>query len=159
MKSVISLWQLLDGVPNMDIAVIGHSENILRQYMTFGDKPKNAVYAFSTLMTDVYGWNMDALAISSMTAILDKQETEKKIQIIVSDGLPHPITGKPVKVEIQDLLLKNKKKGITTIAVAITGDESEWERFQDIYENVPIIKVDNPAKLSKQMVSIVKRFV
>lgn len=159
MKSVISLWQLLDGVPNMDIAVIGHSENILRQYMTFGDKPKNAVYAFSTLMTDVCGWNMDALAISSMTAILDKQETEKKIQIIVSDGLPHPITGKPVKVEIQDLLLKNKKKGITTIAVAITGDESEWEQFQDIYENVPIIKVDNPAKLSKQMVSIVKRFV
>lgn len=157
-KAVIRLYQLFDSIPNIDLAVIGHN-NAVYQYMAFGVKPKNAVYAFSKLNKHYHSSNVDAPVISGMSSVLKMQNTEKKIEFIISDGIPNSSSySKSAKEEIQDVLKANRKLGIITFALAITSDGA-WMQFQDIYESVPIIKIEEPSDLAKKMVQIVKRYV
>lgn len=158
-KTIIRLYQLLESVPNIDLAIVGHNDTIY-QYMAFGEKPKNAVYAFSEISKHYGSCNTDAPVISGMSSILKLQDSGKKIEFIISDGIPNSSScDKTAKEEIQEVLKENRKLGISTFALAIVSSERAWKQFQDIYNSVPIIKIDNPSDLPKKMVQIVKRYV
>ena len=171
-KTAIRLFHLLDGIENVDLSIIGHNshwmgdgrEIYVYPYLLFGEKPSDGAYCLGEMATRFDNGNVDAVVFAGMSESLKAQDAERKVEIIISDGLPHPSFAAHeqhvrAEEEVQKVLLRNKKSGIQTIAFAITDSQHEWECFQGIYSDIPIQRIEDPVELPGKMIQLVKRLV
>lgn len=142
---------------NIPVSITGHSENggvILDEYVTFEDTSKNR--KLKLLNISAGGCNRDGFALRYCMDILDKRPEEKKIMILVSDGLPNSnnYSGASAARDLTSIKNEYQKKGIFLIAAAIDDDK---ERIRDIYGN-SFLDISDITNLPIKMASIISRF-
>lgn len=154
--AAITLYRIFEYVPNLDIAIYGHStsgEVQIYDYADFGIKPKDVEKRLQNI--SARGGNIDIVAVTSMAENLLKQEAEARVMFIITDGLPYSyVRDKTPEQELSEAADKYTRKGIDIIVASIGSDE---ERLRHIYKNQRFLNISNPSELPRKVVDVIKR--
>lgn len=156
--AAITLYRLCKDIPNLDVAIYGHSTSGHVQifpYTDFGLKQKDVEERLCNITHR--GGNYDAIPITAMGENLLAQNAEKRMMFIITDGLPYSaITTKTAEQELTDIANKFSRKGIEIIVASIGDDE---ERLRSIYRNQKFLNISDPSELPGRVVRIIKKSV
>ena len=155
--AAMGMYKTLAELEHFDVAVYGHTsiydEVIINRYIDFGFKPKDPIKVLAGIYSD--GGNIDEVAVTALGERLKSQMVDKKIMIIISDGLPHSMIGH-AKTRLRDLV-KEYVKGGFNVFVAALG--SEKAKIDKIYEDVSFIDITDPSELPTNMLRAIKRTI
>jgi Mg-chelatase subunit ChlD len=154
--AAITLYRIFEYVPNLDIAIYGHStsgEVQIYDYADFGIKPKDVEKRLYNV--SARGGNIDIVAVTAMAENLLKQEAEARVMFIITDGLPYSyVRNMTPEQELSEAADKYTRKGIDIIVASIGSDE---ERLRGIYKNQRFLNISNPSELPRKVVDVIKR--
>ena len=159
MKATMLLYDFATGL-GIPVFVAGHNA-ILGQvnYQIMADFEKvseNDKYRLAHMYLN--GCNRDGAAIEVSSSLLAKRSEDVKLLFIISDGQPNDGTykGETAKKDIQDILTKYRRKGITTFATAIGSDK---DKIKAIYGD-GYLDITDLSQFPKQLTNmVVKRIM
>ena len=159
MTAAIVLYELFEKIPNLDIAIYGHTAKfgkvVIYQYMDFGIKKRRENILDTLCGIQARGGNIDIVPISAMAENLLKQDADKRIMFIVTDGQPH--TWNPdmtAEEELRQAANKYSKKGLDIIVASIGDDEKV---LKNIYNGQKFLSISDPSELPKKIADAIKR--
>lgn len=155
--AAMGMYKTLAELEHFDVAVYGHTstydEVIINRYIDFGFKPKDPIKVLAGIYSD--GGNIDEVAVTALGERLKSQMVDKKIMIIISDGLPHSMIGH-AGTRLRDLVKEYVKGGFNVFVAALGSDKAKIDR---IYEDVSFIDITDPSELPTNMLRAIKRTI
>ena len=155
--AAMGMYKTLAELEHFDVAVYGHTcgfdEVIINRYIDFGFKPKKPIEMLAGMYAD--GGNIDEIAVTALGERLKSQMVDKKIMIIISDGLPHSLIGH-AETRLRDLVKGYVKEGIHVFVAALGSDKAKIDK---IYEDVSFIDITDPSELPTNMLRAIKRTI
>ena len=155
--AAMGIYKTLAELEHFDVAVYGHAstcdEVIINRYIDFGFKPKKPIEMLAGMYAD--GGNIDEIAVTALGERLKSQMVDKKIMIIISDGLPHSMIGH-AETRLRDLVNEYVKDGIHVFVAALGSDKA---KINKIYEDVSFIDITVPSELPTNMLRAIKRTI
>lgn len=155
--AAMGMYKTLAKLEHFDVAVYGHTstydEVIINRYIDFGFKPKDPIKVLAGIYSD--GGNIDEVAVTALGERLKSQMVDKKIMIIISDGLPHSMIGH-AETRLRDLVNEYVKDGIHVFVAALGSDKTKIDK---VYENVSFIDITDPSELPTNMLRAIKRTI
>lgn len=155
--AAMGMYKTLAELEHFDIAVYGHTsgydEVIINRYIDFGFKPKSPIEMLAGMSAT--GGNIDEVAVTALGERLKSQMVDKKIMIIISDGLPHSMIGH-AETRLRDLVKGYVKDGIHVFVAALGSDKANIDK---IYEDVSFIDITDPSELPTNMLRAIKRTI
>ena len=155
--AAMGMYKTLAELEHFDVAVYGHTstydEVIINRYIDFGFKPKNPIKVLAGIYSD--GGNIDEVAVTALGERLKSQMVDKKIMIIISDGLPHSMIGR-AETRLRDLVKEYVKGGFNVFVAALGSDKAKIDK---IYEDVSFIDITDPSELPTNMLRAIKRTI
>lgn len=155
--AAMGMYKTLAELEHFDVAVYGHTstydEVIINRYIDFGFKPKDPIKVLAGIYSD--GGNIDEVAVTALGERLKSQMVDKKIMIIISDGLPHSMIGH-AETRLRDLVKGYVKDGIHVFVAALGSDKANIDK---VYENVSFIDITDPSELPTNMLRAIKRTI
>ena len=155
--AAMGMYKTLAELEHFDVAIYGHTstydEVIINRYIDFGFKPKNPVKVLAGIYSD--GGNIDEVAVTALGERLKSQMVDKKIMIIISDGLPHSMIGH-AETRLRDLVKEYVKDGFNVFVAALGSDKANIDK---VYENVSFIDITDPSELPTNMLRAIKRTI
>lgn len=155
-NAAITLYKIFEYIPNLDIAIYGHStrgEVEIYDYADFGIKQKDMVARLSNI--SARGGNIDVVPITVMAENLLQQDADSRIMFIITDGLPYSyVKGKTPEEELTEVANNYSRKGIEIIVASIGDDE---EVLKNIYKCQRFLSLSNPTELPRKVVNVIKR--
>lgn len=155
--AAMGMYKTLAELEHFDVAVYGHTskydEVIINRYIDFGFKPKDPIKVLAGIYSD--GGNIDEVAVTALGERLKSQMVDKKIMIIISDGLPHSMIGH-AKTRLRDLVKEYVKGGFNVFVAALGSDKAKIDK---IYEDVSFIDITDPSELPTNMLRAIKRTI
>lgn len=120
---------------------------------------KNFIYNLDEekVLAGIYsdGGNIDEVAVTALGERLKSQMVDKKIMIIISDGLPHSMIGH-AETRLRDLVKEYVKGGFNVFVAALGSDKAKIDK---IYEDVSFIDITDPSELPTNMLRAIKRTI
>ena len=126
---------------------------IINRYIDFGFKPKDPIKVLAGIYSD--GGNIDEVAVTALGERLKSQMVDKKIMIIISDGLPHSMIGH-AETRLRDLVKEYVKDGFNVFVAALGSDKAKIDK---IYEDISFIDITDPSELPTNMLRAIKRTI
>lgn len=155
--AAMGMYKTLAELEHFDVAVYGHTskydEVIINRYIDFGFKPKDPIKVLARIYSD--GGNIDEVAVTALGERLKSQMVDKKIMIIISDGLPHSMIGH-AETRLRDLVKEYVKGGFNVFVAALGSDKAKIDK---IYEDVSFIDITDPSELPTNMLRAIKRTI
>ena len=155
--AAMGMYKTLAELEHFDVAVYGHTstydEVIINRYIDFGFKPKDPIKVLAGIYSD--GGNIDEVAVTALGERLKSQMADKKIMIIISDGLPHSMIGH-AETRLRDLVKEYVKGGFNVFVAALGSDKA---KINKIYEDVSFIDITDPSELPTNMLRAIKRTI
>ena len=155
--AAMGMYKTLAELEHFDVAVYGHTsiydEVIINRYVDFGFKPKDPIKVLAGIYSD--GGNIDEVAVTALGERLKSQMVDKKIMIIISDGLPHSMIGH-AETRLRDLVKEYVKGGFNVFVAALGSDKANIDK---IYEDVSFIDITDPSELPTNMLRAIKRMI
>lgn len=155
--AAMGMYKTLAELEHFDVAVYGHistyDEVIINRYIDFGFKPKDPIKVLAGIYSD--GGNIDEVAVTALGERLKSQMVDKKIMIIISDGLPHSMIGH-AETRLRDLVKEYVKDGFNVFVAALGSDKANIDK---VYENVSFIDITDPSELPTNMLRAIKRTI
>lgn len=155
--AAMGMYKTLAKLEHFNVAVYGHTggydEVIINRYIDFGFKPKKPIEMLAGMYAD--GGNIDEIAVTALGERLKSQMADKKIMIIISDGLPHSLIGH-AETRLRDLVKRYVKEGIHVFVAALGSDKANIDK---IYEDVSFIDITDPSELPTNMLRAIKRTI
>lgn len=155
--AAMGMYKTLAGLEHFDVAIYGHTstydEVIINRYIDFGFKPKDPIKVLAGIYSD--GGNIDEVAVTALGERLKSQMVDKKIMIIISDGLPHSMIGH-AETRLRDLVKEYVKDGFNVFVAALGSDKANIDK---IYEDVSFIDITDPSELPTNMLRAIKRTI
>lgn len=155
--AAMGMYKTLAELEHFDVAVYGHTstydEVIINRYVDFGFKPKDPIKMLAGIYSD--GGNIDEVAVTALGERLKSQMVDKKIMIIISDGLPHSMIGH-AETRLRDLVKEYVKDGFNVFVAALGSDKAKIDK---IYEDVSFIDITDPSELPTNMLRAIKRTI
>ena len=155
--AAMGMYKTLAELEHFDVAVYGHTstydEVIINRYIDFGFKPKDPIKVLAGIYSD--GGNIDEVAVTALGERLKSQMVDKKIMIIISDGLPHSMIGH-AETRLRDLVKEYVKDGFNVFVAALGSDKAKIDK---IYEDVSFIDITDPSELPANMLRAIKRTI
>ena len=155
--TAMGMYKTLAELEHFDVAVYGHTstydEVIINRYIDFGFKPKDPIKVLAGIYSD--GGNIDEVAVTALGERLKSQMVDKKIMIIISDGLPHSMIGH-AETRLRDLVKEYVKGGFNVFVAALGSDKAKIDK---IYEDVSFIDITDPSELPTNMLRAIKRTI
>lgn len=155
--AAMGMYKTLAELEHFDVAVYGHTstydEVIINRYIDFGFKPKDPIKVLAGIYSN--GGNIDEVAVKALGERLKSQMVDKKIMIIISDGLPHSMIGH-AETRLRDLVKGYVKGGFNVFVAALGSDKAKIDK---IYEDVSFIDITDPSKLPTNMLRAIKRTI
>lgn len=155
--AAMGMYKALAELEHFDVAVYGHTstygEVIINRYIDFGFKPKDPIKVLAGIYSD--GGNIDEVAVTALGERLKSQMVDKKIMIIISDGLPHSMIGH-AETRLRDLVKEYVKGGFNVFVAALGSDKAKIDK---IYEDVSFIDITDPSELPTNMLRAIKRTI
>lgn len=155
--AAMGMYKTLAELEHFDVAVYGHTltynEVIINRYIDFGFKPKDPIKVLAGIYSD--GGNIDEVAVTALGERLKSQIVDKKIMIIISDGLPHSMIGH-AETRLRDLVNEYVKDGIHVFVAALGSDKANIDK---VYENVSFIDITDPSELPTNMLKAIRRTI
>lgn len=155
--AAMGMYKTLAELEHFDVAVYGHTcgydEVIINRYIDFGFKPKKPIEMLAGMYAG--GGNIDEIAVTALGERLKSQMVDKKIMIIISDGLPHSLIGH-AETRLRDLVKGYVKEGIHVFVAALGSDKANIDK---IYEDVSFIDITDPSELPTNMLRAIKRTI
>lgn len=155
--AAMGMYKTLAELEHFDVAVYGHTstydEVIINRYIDFGFKPKDPIKVLAGIYSD--GGNIDEVAVTALGERLKSQMVDKKIMIIISDGLPHSMIGH-AETRLRDLVKEYVKGGFNVFVAALGSDKAKIDK---IYEDVSFIDITDPSELPTNMLRVIKRTI
>lgn len=155
--AAMGMYKTLAELEHFDVAVYGHTstydEVIINRYIDFGFKPKDPIKVLAGIHSD--GGNIDEVAVTALGERLKSQMVDKKIMIIISDGLPHSMIGH-AETRLRDLVKEYVKGGFNVFVAALGSDKTKIDK---IYEDVSFIDITDPSELPTNMLRAIKRTI
>ena len=155
--AAMGMYKTLAELEHFDVAVYGHTstydEVIINRYIDFGFKPKDPIKVLAGIYSD--GGNIDEIAVTALGERLKSQMVDKKIMIIISDGLPHSMIGH-AETRLRDLVKEYVKGGFNVFVAALGSDKANIDK---IYEDVSFIDITDPSELPTNMLRAIKRTI
>lgn len=155
--AAMGMYKALAELEHFDVAVYGHTstydEVIINRYIDFGFKPKDPIKVLAGIYSD--GCNIDEVAVTALGERLKSQMVDKKIMIIISDGLPHSMIGH-AETRLRDLVKEYVKGGFNVFVAALGFDKAKIDK---IYEDVSFIDITDPSELPTNMLRAIKRTI
>lgn len=155
--AAMGMYKTLAELEHFDVAVYGHTltydEIIINRYIDFGFKPKDPIKVLAGIYSG--GGNIDEVAVTALGERLRSQMVDKKIMIIISDGLPHSMIGH-AETRLRDLVKGYVKDGIHVFVAALGSDKANIDK---IYEDVSFIDITDPSELPTNMLRAIKRTI
>lgn len=155
--AAMGMYKTLAELEHFDVAVYGHTssydEVVINRYIDFGFKPKDPIKVLAGIYSD--GGNIDEVAVTALGERLKSQMVDKKIMIIISDGLPHSMIGH-AETRLRDLVKEYVKGGFNVFVAALDSDKAKIDK---IYEDVSFIDVTDPSELPTNMLRAIKRTI
>lgn len=155
--AAMGMYKTLAELEHFDVAVYGHTstydEVIINRYIDFGFKPKDPIKVLAGIYSD--GGNIDEVAVTALGERLKSQMVDKKIMIIISDGLPHSMIGH-AETRLRDLVKEYVKGGFNVFVAALGSDKAKIDK---IYEDVSFIDIIDPSELPTNMLRAIKRTI
>lgn len=155
--AAMGMYKTLAELEHFDVAVYGHTstydEVIINRYIDFGFKPKDPIKVLAGIYSD--GGNVDEVAVTALGERLKSQMVDKKIMIIISDGLPHSMIGH-AETRLRDLVKEYVKDGFNVFVAALGSDKAKIDK---IYEDVSFIDITDPSELPTNMLRAIKRTI
>lgn len=155
--AAMGMYKTLAELEYFDVAVYGHTstydEVIINRYIDFGFKPKDPIKVLAGIYSD--GGNIDEVAVTALGERLKSQMVDKKIMIIISDGLPHSMIGH-AETRLRDLVKEYVKDGFNVFVAALGSDKAKIDK---IYEDVSFIDITDPSELPTNMLRAIKRTI
>lgn len=155
--AAMGMYKTLTELEHFDVAVYGHTstydEVIINRYIDFGFKPKDPIKVLAGIYSD--GGNIDEVAVTALGERLKSQMVDKKIMIIISDGLPHSMIGH-AETRLRDLVKEYVKDGFNVFVAALGSDKANIDK---VYENVSFIDITDPSELPTNMLRAIKRTI
>lgn len=155
--AAMGMYKTLAELEHFDVAVYGHTggydEVIINRYIDFGFKPKKPIEMLAGMYAN--GGNIDEIAVTALGERLKSQMVDKKIMIIISDGLPHSLIGH-AETRLRDLVKGYVKDGIHVFVAALGSDKAKIDK---IYEDVSFIDITDPSELPTNMLRAIKRTI
>lgn len=159
MKATMLLYDFATGL-GIPVFVAGHNAvfgQVNYQIMADFEKvSENDKYRLAHMYLS--GCNRDGAAIEVSSSLLAKRSEDVKLLFIISDGQPNDrdYKGETAKKDIQDILTKYRRKGITTFATAIGSDK---DKIKAIYGD-GYLDITDLAQFPKQLTNmVVKRIM
>lgn len=155
-KAAMLLYDFATGL-DIPISVSGHSAGEDFRYYTYTDfhrvRPSEK-YRLAKMVAG--GRNRDGMAVQIAGNLLAKRPEEVKLLFILSDGLPNHTNygGDAAAKDIQSIVKRLKKQGVTVIAAAIGDDK---EQIKEIYGDGSYLCVDDLTKLPMALARIVRK--
>lgn len=155
--AAMGMYKTLAELEHFDVAVYGHTstydEVIINRYIDFGFKPNDPIKVLAGIYSD--GGNIDEVAVTALGERLKSQMVDKKIMIIISDGLPHSMIGH-AETRLRDLVKEYVKGGFNVFVAALGSDKANIDK---IYEDVSFIDITDPSELPTNMLRAIKRTI
>ena len=155
--AAMGMYKTLAELEHFDVAIYGHTstydEVIINRYIDFGFKPKDPIKVLAGIYSD--GANIDEVAVTALGERLKSQMVDKKIMIIISDGLPHSMIGH-AETRLRDLVKEYVKGGFNVFVAALGSDKAKIDK---IYEDVSFIDITDPSELPTNMLRAIKRTI
>lgn len=155
--AAMGMYKTLAELEHFDVAVYGHTggydEVIINRYIDFGFKPKDPIKVLAGIYSN--GGNIDEVAVTALGERLKSQMVDKKIMIIISDGLPHSMIGH-AETRLRDLVKEYVKGGFNVFVAALGSDKAKIDK---IYEDVSFIDITDPSELPTNMLRAIKRTI
>lgn len=155
--AAMGMYKTLAELEHFDVAVYGHTstynEVIINRYIDFGFKPKDPIKVLAGIYSG--GGNIDEVAVTALGERLKSQMVDKKIMIIISDGLPHSMIGH-AETRLRDLVKEYVKGGFNVFVAALGSDKANIDK---VYENVSFIDITDPSELPTNMLRAIKRTI
>lgn len=155
--AAMGMYKTLAELEHFDVAVYGHTstydEVIINRYIDFGFKPKDPIKVLAGIYSD--GGNIDEIAVTALGERLKSQMVDKKIMIIISDGLPYSMIGH-AETRLRDLVKEYVKGGFNVFVAALGSDKTKIDK---IYEDVSFIDITDPSELPTNMLRAIKRTI
>lgn len=155
--AAMGMYKTLAELEHFDVAVYGHTstcdEVIINRYIDFGFKPKDPIKVLAGIYSG--GGNIDEVAVTALGERLKSQMVDKKIMIIISDGLPHSMIGH-AETRLRDLVKEYVKGGFNVFVAALGSDKAKIDK---IYEDVSFIDITDPSELPTNMLRAIKRTI
>lgn len=155
--AAMGMHKTLAELEHFDVAIYGHTstydEVIINRYIDFGFKPKDPIKVLAGIYSD--GDNIDEVAVTALGERLKSQMVDKKIMIIISDGLPHSMIGH-AETRLRDLVKEYVKGGFNVFVAALGSDKAKIDK---IYEDVSFIDITDPSELPTNMLRAIKRTI
>lgn len=155
--AAMGMYKTLAELEHFDVAIYGHTstynEVIINRYIDFGFKPKDPIKVLAGIYSD--GGNIDEVAVTALGERLKSQMVDKKIMIIISDGLPHSMIGH-AETRLRDLVKEYVKGGFNVFVAALGSDKAKIDK---IYEDVSFIDITDPSELPTNMLRAIKRTI
>ena len=155
--AAMGMYKTLAELEHFDVAIYGHAstydEVIINRYIDFGFKPKDPIKVLAGIYSD--GGNIDEVAVTALGERLKSQMVDKKIMIIISDGLPHSMIGH-AETRLRDLVKEYVKGGFNVFVAALGSDKAKIDK---IYEDVSFIDIIDPSELPTNMLRAIKRTI
>lgn len=155
--AAMGMYKTLAELEHFDVAVYGHTstydEVIINRYIDFGFKPKDPIKVLAGIYSD--SGNIDEVAVTALGERLKSQMVDKKIMIIISDGLPHSMIGH-AETRLRDLVKEYVKGGFNVFVAALGSDKAKIDK---IYEDVSFIDITDPSELPTNMLRAIKRTI
>lgn len=161
MKATMLLYDFATGL-GIPVFVAGHNAVLgMVNYQIMADFEKvseNDKYRLAHMY--LCGCNRDGAAIEVSSALLAKRSEDVKLLFIISDGQPNDngYKGEVAKKDIQDILTKYRRKGITTFATAIGSDKDKIKAiYGDGYLDITDL-TQFPKQLTNMVVKRIMRY-
>lgn len=155
--AAMGMYKTLAELEHFDVAVYGHTstydEVIINRYIDFGFKPKDPIKVLAGIYSN--GGNIDEVAVTALGERLKSQMVDKKIMIIISDGLPQSMIGH-AETRLRDLVKEYVKGGFNVFVAALGSDKAKIDK---IYEDVSFIDITDPSELPTNMLRAIKRTI
>ena len=155
--AAMGMYKTLAELEHFDVAVYGHTstydEVIINRYIDFGFKPKDPIKVLAGIYSD--GGNIDEVTVTALGERLKSQMVDKRIMIIISDGLPHSMIGH-AETRLRDLVKEYVKDGFNVFVAALGSDKAKIDK---IYEDVSFIDITDPSELPTNMLRAIKRTI
>lgn len=161
MKATMLLYDFATGL-GIPVFVAGHNAvfgQVNYQIMADFEKvSENDKYRLAHMYLS--GCNRDGAAIEVSSSLLAKRSEDVKLLFIISDGQPNDgnYKGETAKKDIQDILTKYRRKGITTFATAIGSDKDKIKAiYGDGYLDITDL-TQFPKQLTNMVVKRIMRY-
>ena len=161
MKATMLLYDFATGL-GIPVFVAGHNAvfgQVNYQIMADFDKvSENDKYRLAHMYLS--GCNRDGAAIEISASLLARRSEDVKLLFIISDGQPNDgsYKGETAKKDIQDILTKYRRKGITTFATAIGSDKDKIKAiYGDGYLDITDL-TQFPKQLTNMVVKRIMRY-